>query len=44
MRRKIHDWMVGSDPYLLELAGDAMFAVLSAAVVTGGIRFVVGFL
>lgn len=44
MRRKIHDWMVGSDPSVLELAGDAVLAVLMAAVMTGGIRFVVGFL
>jgi hypothetical protein len=44
MRRKIHEWMVGSDPYVLGLAGDAMLAVLTAAVITGGIRFVVGFL
>jgi hypothetical protein len=44
MRRKIQEWMVGSDPYVLGLAGDAMLAVLTAAVITGGIRFVVGFL
>ena len=36
MRRKIHEWMVGSDPYVLGLAGDAVLAVLTAAVITGG--------
>ncbi|MGN6286972.1 MAG: hypothetical protein ACTHM2_17635 [Afipia sp.] len=44
MRRKFHDWMVGSDPYVLGLAGDAVLAVLTAGVITGSIRLIVGFL
>jgi hypothetical protein len=43
MRRKLHEWMVG-DPYALGLAGDAVLAVLTAGVITGSIRFIVGFL